>query len=252
MFIKKGVFSMKTTIKYEILKVIRNKRFIMFTLIAPLFFYVLLYNMSTVKGEALTTMSIMLAILCSTFATVGSGISTLSSRIAREKPYINNILVTTPYTPGKFIIITSLVQLLLNLLIVTVIVIFGAVFYHLPLTKDLFAMEAVILYLSSFYVLLGLCLGFALENATLQALSFPIYFAAMATNVTQQMYPGMPKFVVIIQKAFPGFYATKLVSNISIHKADFTNMVILSIFILVMLAVTLTVYKNKKISLAGA
>ncbi|QAA31123.1 ABC transporter permease [Clostridium manihotivorum] len=244
---------MSTTIKYEFLKVIRNKRFIMFTLVAPLFFYVLLYSMSSSGGaEAKAAMSAMLAVLCSTFATVGSGINTLSSRIAREKPYIGNILVTTPYTPSKFIIITSAVQILLNVFIEAVIILFGALFFKLQLTRELFIMEAVILYLSTFYVLLGLCLGFVLETVTLQALSFPIYFAAMATNVTQQMYPGMPGFITTIQRAFPGFYATKMISNISDHAQALSNLAILSVYIVLMLIVTLVVYRYKKTSIVGA
>ncbi len=248
MFIRKGVFMMMTTIKYEILKVIRNKRFIMFTLVAPLFFYILLYNMSSVKTGA---MSMMLAVLCSTFATTGSGINTLSSRIAREKPYINNVLITTPYSPGKFVVITSAVQLLLNILIEAVIVAFGVALFHLTLTKDLLVMEGIILYLSSFYVLVGLCLGFVLELVALQAIAFPIYFLVMVTNITQQMYPNMPKALVIAQKAFPGFYATNLITSISNNTKDLKSLLILTLYILGMLAITLLIYRRKQTAVAG-
>lgn len=237
-------------ISYEFLKIIRNKRFISFSLIVPLIFYVILVTITKAKSgnDQLIT---MFAVLCSVFATIGGGINTLSSRIAREKMYIGNVLVTTPYTPAKFIITTTLVQTLLGFLIEVVIVLFGAVIYRLNLNIQLLNLELIVLCLSIFYVLIGLCLGILCDSVTLQTLSFPIYILAMATNANKVIWPQAPDLLITLEKILPGYYATQAIIDVFNYTSYISDLLKVFIYIFIMMIVAIVIYSIKKDSIVA-
>lgn len=241
---------MITILKMEILKVIRNKRFIFFTLVLPLVLYTVLYNFQGSGADVdKENTVVVLAIIASIFSTVGSGLNTLSSRISREKPYIINILTITPYSPLKFITITSLVQFFLNTVIIAVIVFFGFIAFGLDVNFQLILMEGVVLFSSIFYILLGLCLGFLLDNVTLNSIAFPLYFFVMATHMTEDLFEGIvnfPGFFTTVQKIFPGIYANNAVLNI-FDGIDFsTNFLVLFGFVSVMFIISIVIYQVNK------
>jgi len=244
---------MPTILKMETLKVIRNKRFIFFTLVIPLVLYTVLYNFPGSEADK-ENAAVVLAIISSIFATVGSGLNTLSSRVSREKPYIVNILNITPYSPLKFITVSSLVQLFLNAVIIAVIVLYGFIVFSLDVTFQLILMEGIILFSSIFYILLGLCLGLLLDNVTLNSVAFPLYFFVMATHMTENLFVGIvkfPEFFTTIQKVFPGIYANTAVLNIFNGTNFSINFFMLTGFVTAMFIISIVLYRVSKNKVAS-
>ncbi|MGO4786736.1 hypothetical protein AB4124_04740 [Paenibacillus sp. 2KB_20] len=207
---------MLNILKYEIVKVLRNKRFIFFTMLVPLGFWVFLAQTMQPESSADYNQFLSwLAVLATTFATVGSGINTLSTRVARSQTYIRKVLVITPYSPAKFIVVTAFVQTLLNLIIICVIIVFGVVFYGLQFDGQLLATELILLYSSVFYVLAGICLGFIFDIVTLQTVSFPLYALVMSTTITSVGFFQVPQFMVYVQRIFPGYYTNQAIASLT-------------------------------------
>ncbi|WP_371069499.1 ABC transporter permease [Sediminibacillus sp. JSM 1682029] len=239
---------MLTILKLEIVKVLRNKRFIFFTLVVPLVLYTVLYNFSGSDMDKENAVTV-LAIVASIFATVGSGLNTLSSRVTREKPYITNILNITPYSPFKFITITSLVQFFLNIVIITVIIVYGFLVFGLEINSPFILMETIILFSSIFYIFLGLSLGFLLDSVTLNTIAFPLYFFVMATHITEDLFIGsidFPGFFTAIQKVFPGIYANSAVINIFNDKNFGSDFFILTGYVAAMFVISIFIYQVNK------
>ncbi|MWV45657.1 ABC transporter permease [Paenibacillus sp. HJL G12] len=241
---------MMTIVRYEILKVLRNKRFVFFTLILPLVFLVVLnafVKPDSDQGQYIT----YLAVFCTLFGTAGSGLNTLSTRVSKEKSYIGSIYAVTPYSPGKFIFVTAFVQLLLNVLIAAVIIVFGLAVFHLNIDGMLLKMELLALYSSLYYIFIGLTLGFLLDVVSLQSISFPLYMGFMAMNLTKDLGLKLPDFMVHIQKFFPGYYLNKAVGTISIGGDAMRDIGMLTLNIVVLLVVTLFVYRYKRNTITG-
>ncbi|MFU1793976.1 ABC transporter permease [Paenibacillus azoreducens] len=237
---------MLNIVKYEIFKVLRNKRFVFFTMVVPLGFWIFLaQTMEPNQTEYHDQFLVWLATLATTFATVGSGINTLSTRVARSKPYIRKVLVTTPYSPAKFIIVTALVQLLLNLVIEFVIIAFGMIFYGLHFSMDLFATELILLYSSVFYVLLGICLGFIFDVVTLQTISFPLYVLVMSTTITSVGFFHVPEFMTYVQRIFPGYYTNQAIASLTNPATLMTNLLIIMGYLVLVAVIAYFVYRYK-------
>ncbi|WP_339323334.1 ABC transporter permease [Paenibacillus sp. FSL W8-0194] len=241
---------MITIIRYEILKVLRNKRFVFFTLVLPLVFLVVLNAFAKPEGDQGQYIT-YLAVFCTLFGTAGSGLNTLSTRVAKEKSYIGSIYAVTPYSPGKFIFVTAFVQLLLNVLIAAVIIVFGLAVFRLNIDGMLLKMELLAVYSSLYYIFIGLSLGFLLDVVSLQSLSFPLYMGFMAMNLTNDLGLHMPEFMVHIQKFFPGFYLNKAVGAISAGSNAIQDIGMLTLNIAALLVVTLFVYRYKRSAMVG-
>ncbi|MBY9077971.1 ABC transporter permease [Paenibacillus sp. HN-1] len=236
---------MMTIIRYEILKVLRNRRFVFFTLVMPLVFFLVLnafVKPDKGQGEFIT----YLAVFCTLFGTAGSGLNTLSTRVAKEKSYIGSIYTVTPYSPGKFIFVTALVQLLLNVVIAAVIITFGAAVFQLKMDGMLLKMELLALYSSLYYIFLGLILGFLLDIVSLQSISFPLYLGFMSMNITKDLGFSVPGFMTHIQRFFPGYYLNQAVKTLYTGGDALQSILMMTLNIGLLLIVTLVVYRYKK------
>lgn len=222
---------MITLVKYEFLKVIRNTRFILFTLLFPLGFYVGLYFGSSNDYYASDNKSFMLFILCSIFSVVGSGLMTLSTRISKERNYFKKVIRVTPLSSFKYVFISGLVQLILNIMLVLILTVIGVLICDLKVDILLFKTIGIIIIFSLFFIFLGIILGFVLDIVSLQTVSFPIYAIAILSNITNKILPYIPDTIANIQKFFPGYYATDSIIGIITNQSICLSFFALCLFV---------------------
>lgn len=234
---------MITLIKYEFLKIIRNTRFIVFTLLFPLGFYIGLYFGSSNDYYASDNKSFMLFILCSIFAVVGSGLMTLSTRISKERNYFKKIIRVTPLSSFKYVFISGLVQLMLNIMLILILTIIGVLICNLKVDILLFKTIGIIIIFSLFFIFLGIILGFVLDIVSLQTVSFPIYIIMILTNITNRILPYIPDTITNIQKFFPGYYATDIIVGIINNQSICFSFFILCLFVICISILSVLVVK---------
>ncbi|MBF8807636.1 MAG: hypothetical protein IC227_03660 [Enterococcus lacertideformus] len=89
----------------ELIKVFRNKRFIVFTIIIPIIFFLILSNLE--KGNN----DVQLLLICTLYGMIGNNVVTMSTRIAKERNFYENLYKTTRVSMIKGIQIQAELQL---------------------------------------------------------------------------------------------------------------------------------------------
>jgi ABC-2 type transport system permease protein len=194
--------------------------------------------------------SLILFITCSLYGTLGSGVITLSTRITREKEYMLTAIKTTPFSIVKYICTASIVQFVLNALIIAVLAVIGISICGLHINAMMFWQSGIILMLSLYFIFVGILLGFIFDVVTLQSISMPLYFILILGNITNKLIPQMPKAITKVQMLFPGYYATNLLLRIYKHLSFSKELIILLshiIFILMAVIIILNIYKRGNI-----
>ncbi|MDT1959060.1 hypothetical protein MX629_11525 [Carnobacterium divergens] len=225
------------TIIQQIKSILRNRRFIIFTLLFPSLWY--LFFIFALKDKVYLSSS-MLAIYSAMFGVAGSGLNTFSTKIAKEKEYFNIVKRISPYNYLRYLADSVVTQTILNMLIILVVSIIGFLFGDLVFTKDYVILSGLLLFFGFYYIVIGFFLGMFFNNEVLAAISMPVFMVFMAMNVTPNSVDfGAFSFISAIQKIFPGYYFSEALLSTNIEnlvKAIFmiSIHIVTSIFILIL------------------
>ena len=201
------------TIIQHIKNNLRNKRFLIFTLLFPSAWYLFfIYFLSDQVNINATN----LAIFSSMFGIGGSGLNTFSTKVSNEINYYGKIRYYSPYTYLKYISDSIVAQTLLNLLIIVVVTIIGIVINKLEFSQSYMVISILLILYGVYYISIGFVLGISLKSETLNSLSLPIYMIFMAMNITPNAVNfGNFKFLEVVQKIFPGYYFNALLQDLN-------------------------------------
>ncbi|RHW49813.1 ABC transporter [Bombilactobacillus bombi] len=209
----------------QIKQVLRNKRFLMFTMFIPVTWYFLLYNLQhDLAPIILLGIAVFIGI-------IGNSLATFSKRISSNTEFYFFQSRISKYTIKKYFFDQGVVQLILNCLIFMVVLVSAILFFHLKPEYQLLEQFALLMTMGLYFSAIGFVMGTKLDSKIIDTVSFPIIIIAAMTIVPfSQM--GSGNFINLISKAqmiFPGYYYNNLMQDIIGNNAVNSNDILLFI-----------------------
>lgn len=234
------------SIVQQIKSSLQNKRFVIFTILFPVVFYVFfIKQLNYVNTED----SSMIALFSAMFGIAGSGLNTFSQKVSKEKGYFRIMDKISPYSYAHYMFDSVLAQTILNLLILFFITLAGVLVGNLKVTGSYLSIASLLLYFGFYYIVIGFLLGTIFNDETLASASMPIFFAFMMLNITPNIMSTMkmPDIIVTIQKFFPGYYYNEVLLHKTAEKFLHAFLVI-SLYVFIAGLVTVAVNKFLQIN----
>ena len=183
--------------KIQLKQVLRNKRFVLFTIILPIGWYIFFYQLQ--KG---VSPSILLGIAVF-IGVIGNSLATFSKRIASVKNYLWD---------------QSIVQLILNSLIFLAVLVVAVLGFHFPVTTSLLVQFFLLSLMGIYFSVIGFVLGVRVDAKTIDTIGFPVIILAAMTIIpfdTLGASGGFMDLVGKLQRVFPGYYYTKVIQDLT-------------------------------------
>ncbi|MED2762094.1 ABC transporter permease [Bacillus thuringiensis] len=206
--------------KSELIRTIRNRRFIIFTVIFPVMFYFILINQ--VGGDTIiegVSWNLKLMIGCATIGVMGSGLNTLSNRISLDfsQGWIKLIKVS-PLPPFTYVIANMIAQLFLNFLIICIV--FMVAFFYQGINLSITEWLIICLWLwvtSIVSILGGIIIGVLVPSDSAQVIGTGIFMLLLFLGGVAQPPGLLPDFMQIISKVLPVYYIVKVPTDVVAH-----------------------------------
>ena len=229
------------SIVQQIKNSLQNKRFIIFTILFTVVFYVFFIKQLKFVN---TDDSGMIALFSAMFGIAGSGLNTFSQKVSKDKDYFRIMDKISPYSYAHYMFDSVLAQTILNILILFSVTLAGVLIGKLNVTGSYLSISSLLLYFGFYYIVIGFLLGTVFNDETLASASMPIFFLFMMLNITPNIMTTlkMPDIIVTIQKFFPGYYYNEVLLHQTPEKFLQACLVIT---IYVFIAGTITVIVNK-------
>ena len=182
-------------------QVLRNKRFILFTLFIPVTWYMILNNL---QGDMMPNILLSIAVF---IGVIGNSLATFSKRISSEIEFYKLESSFSNYSIVNYLLSQSLVQVLLN----------GLIFAVVTLVATIFLLSVMGIYFS----IIGFVIGVRVDSKVIDTISFPIIVLASITIIPFSHLAVESDFVntvSTIQKIFPGYYYSQIVNSLVTSK----------------------------------
>lgn len=227
------------SIRQQIKNSLQNKRFVMFTILFPVAFYVFFVKQLNYVN---TEDSGMIALFSAMFGIAGSGLNTFSQKVSKEKGYFRIMDKISPYSYAAYMFDSVLAQTILNILILFFITMAGVLMGNLTLTGSYLSIASLLLCFGLYYIVIGFLLGTIFNDEILASASMPIFFIFMMLNITPNIMSAMklPEILITVQKFFPGYYYNEVL----LHKTAETFLqafVIITLYVFIAGLVTVIV-----------
>ena len=198
--------------KIQLKQVLRNKRFVLFTIILPIGWYIFFYQLQ--KG---ISPSILLGIAVF-IGVIGNSLATFSKRIASDIGFYSFESRFTNYSVKHYLWDQSIVQLILNSLIFLAVLVVAVLGFHFPVTTSLLVQFFLLSLMGIYFSVIGFVLGVRVDAKTIDTIGFPVIILAAMTIIpfdTLGASGGFMDLVGNLQRAFPGYYYTKLIQDLT-------------------------------------
>ena len=196
----------------QLKQVLRNKRFLLFTIFVPVIWYVFISN---VQKGVLPNIVFGIAVF---IGIIGNSLATFSKRIATNIEFYSFESRFTRYAVKDYLIDQMLVQLALNTLIFMAVLAFAVSFFNLHVTTSLAVQFLLLTVMGIYFSIIGFVLGVRVDAKTLDTISFPAIILAAMTIIPFASLGadgGFIEAVSKIQMIFPGYYYSDIVTAIS-------------------------------------
>ncbi|MHC9532068.1 hypothetical protein ACVPPR_01230 [Dellaglioa sp. L3N] len=204
----------------QLKQVMRNKRFLFFTIVIPSLWYLFMINLakdnSTIMPEAEKQGFFLIACL---FGIMGNSIVTFSKKINGSKRYYLLKSKTSHYSIWNFMFDQLLIQLIINVIISLIISIIGSILGAIIINITLFELIGLLSILGIYFSAIGFALGLTMDSVALDAGGFPL-MAIVALLIVPFYTFSSGWFVHLItnvQSAFPGYYLYQINSKLIKH-----------------------------------
>lgn len=234
------------SIVQQIKNSLQNKRFVIFTILFPVVFYIFFIKQ---LNYANTEDSGMIALFSAMFGIAGSGLNTFSQKVSKDKGYFRIMDRVSPYSYMRYMFDSVVAQTILNIMILFFITLAGVLLGNLKVTVSYLYIASLLLYFGFYYIVIGFLLGTIFNDETLASASMPIFFAFMMLNVTPNIISTMkiPEIIVTIQKFFPGYYYNEVLLYKTAEKF-LQAFLVISLYIFIAGLVTVAVNKFLQIN----
>lgn len=199
--------------KIQLRQVMRNKRFIFFTLLIPAFWYILMFNITSnwqkTNGLYLLTLSVCIGI-------IGNSLITFGKRISNSKKYYEIHFKISNYSVFKYLLDSLIIQFILNTLIIALISFLAIIIQHVSLNIN-FILIIILLEMIGIYLsLIGFSIGLLMDPKVLDTLNFPMMIIAMILVVPFHLFSDNILIFFILtklQQIFPTYYLIEISNN---------------------------------------
>ncbi|ASN13571.1 MULTISPECIES: ABC transporter [Latilactobacillus] len=194
----------------QIKQVLRNKRFLLFTMFIPVTWYFLLYNL---QHDLPPIMLLGIAVF---IGIIGNSLATFSKRISSNSEFYIFQSRISNYTIKRYFLDQGIVQFVLNFLIFAVVLLVAILFFHLKVSYQLLEQFGLLMVMGLYFSAIGFVMGMRLDSKIIDTVSFPIIIIAAMTIVPFSQI-GTGNFIELISKAqmiFPGYYYNNLMQNV--------------------------------------
>lgn len=234
------------SIVQQIKNSLQNKRFVIFTILFPVVFYIFFIKQ---LNYANTEDSGMIALFSAMFGIAGSGLNTFSQKVSKDKGYFRIMDRVSPYSYMRYMFDSVVAQTILNIMILFFITLAGVLLGNLKVTVSYLYIASLLLYFGFYYIVIGFLLGTIFNDETLASASMPIFFAFMMLNLTPNIINTMkiPEIIVTIQKFFPGYYYNEVLLYKTAEKF-LQAFLVISLYIFIAGLVTVAVNKFLQIN----
>jgi len=152
------------SIVQQIKNSLQNKRFVIFTILFPVVFYIFFIKQ---LNYANTEDSGMIALFSAMFGIAGSGLNTFSQKVSKDKGYFRIMDRVSPYSYMRYMFDSVVAQTILNIMILFFITLAGVLLGNLKVTVSYLYIASLLLYFGFYYIVIGFLLGTIFNDETL-------------------------------------------------------------------------------------
>lgn len=196
----------------QLKQVLRNRRFVFFTIIIPCFWYLFMLNLLKNDQQVGQTIKYNWFLVACLMGIAGNSIVTFSKRINNGSRFYLLKAKLSHYSIWHFMADQLITQLILNSMIMVIIVIIGLLLGTLSLDMTLLISLILLNVFGVYYSIIGFVLGLIMETAALDASGAPLMIVAALFIVPFNTFinNGFAHFITSVQKLFPGYYLYSL------------------------------------------
>lgn len=208
----------------DIKETCRNKRFLLFTLIFPLAWYVMMISMAKASGFFTTANAYLWLSAACAIGIAGNAVVTFSKKISHTRKFYQLQNLTSEYSMRHWLIDQMSVQVILNFVICFVIVMAGLLMQSLVFNLNLVLMLGLFSLMGIYLSAIGFLLGIFLDSRTLDALGMPLSmgFGMLMIRLDTWLSGTVVEIITVIQKFFPGYYLFDIVQKMILNQ-NFNN-----------------------------
>ncbi|QBO37124.1 hypothetical protein EQG49_11990 [Periweissella cryptocerci] len=209
-----------TLVRLEFNKVVRNRRFLIFTIVIPTLFYVgLKISMGRINGFSTD----YLFYICVMYGMLGNNIVTMSTRIAKEKNFFFNLYKTTTFNIVQNTVVQFMTQAILNMIVSCLLAIVGTLFLNLTLNLHLLLNWFLVYLFCNVFVFIGVLCGYVFDSVSLQTITNPLYMVIVLLSMPGGLVAMLPDFVRDTYNVFPGHLLWLLVEQVGESEFSFVT-----------------------------
>lgn len=200
------------TTMIQLKQVLRNKRFVLFTILIPLAWYLFIYN---VQKDVVPNVLLGIAVF---IGIIGNSLATFSKRISSNIGFYSFESSFSRYGLKNFLLDQTLVQVFLNALIFAVVLIFAVLYAHFPLHGSLVIQFLLLSVMGIYFSIIGFVLGVRVDAKILDTVGFPIIVLAAMTIMPFASFGADGSFINVVTKVqqfFPGYYYSHMIQAIA-------------------------------------
>ncbi|MDF7639518.1 lantibiotic ABC transporter permease [Lactobacillus sp. ESL0791] len=228
--------------------ILRNPRFLLFTIVIPGAWYVLMLNMI----PSHTDINYVIFLIACLWGIGGNSVVTFGKRINSGRQYYALKDKTSFYSLGNYLVDQVFLQVLLNLLIIAFNLVIGFVSSRLTFDYKLIICVLLLSLAGLYTSVIGFTLGILLQAETLDALDFPLMLIMMMLvspfNSFMSTNNDFLKLVINIQKFFPFHYIYNALNDLLTKQSLVNDLGLLCLTFVVTLIPWLIIiwWKDKK------
>ncbi|MDQ1144291.1 ABC-2 type transport system permease protein [Bacillus sp. SORGH_AS 510] len=193
--------------KIEIIRVLRNRYFVFWSLVMPIAFYYIFTNLvnSDVPNKAEWQAHYLMSM--TVFSVMGSSMMTLGIRLVQERSQgWSTFIRITPLSDTVYFAAQMIGQSVIHLLSITIIFIAGALINHVSLTAAEWVMSGIWILLGSLpFLAIGTLIGMMKKVETAAGISNVIYMVLAVAGGLWMPLEVMPKLVRSIAQWLPSY-----------------------------------------------
>ncbi|MEO2076888.1 MAG: ABC transporter permease [Bacillus sp. (in: firmicutes)] len=193
--------------KIEIIRVLRNRYFVFWSLVMPIVFYYIFTNLvnSDVPNKAEWQAHYLMSM--TVFSVMGSSMMTLGIRMVQERSQgWSTFIRITPLSDTVYFAAQMIGQSVIHLLSITIIFIAGALINHVSLTAMEWVMSGIWILLGSLpFLAIGTLIGMMKKVETAAGISNVIYMVLAVAGGLWMPLEVMPKLMKSIAQWLPSY-----------------------------------------------
>ncbi|MEH7109409.1 MULTISPECIES: ABC transporter permease [Bacillaceae] len=193
--------------KTEIIRVLRNRYFVFWSLVMPILFYYIFTNVVNTNAPNKAEWQAHYLMSMTAFSVMGSSIMTLGVRMVQERSQgWATFIRTTPLSDSIYLSAQMVGQSVIHVLSITIIFIAGALINHVSLTASEWVLSGLWILLGSLPFLgLGTLIGMMKKVETAAGVSNVLYMVLAVSGGMWMPLEIMPKIMQNIGKWLPSY-----------------------------------------------